>query len=187
MNACIRCQQFRPNINEVGICEKCAKEVRQKPLSFEVHFQGLVPKLLKTDKILSREEWINLKRQIDNYYLNTNDWEIEEINKRIARNESGNIPERNGYVYLIKSENELYKIGRTINVKTRFKDHERKFPLEIKLLHYIPSKSYVKAENYLHDKYKEYRMNDEEWFNLPGDEVQWLKNLTQAELDACIT
>lgn len=79
----------------------------------------------------------------------------------------------NGYVYLIK-HGDKYKIGRTINLKNRLKNHKNS-NLDIEFIHSIKTDNCIKLENELHKKYAKNRI-DGEWYSLNEDDILYIKN-----------
>lgn len=80
-----------------------------------------------------------------------------------------------GYVYLIKSQYG-YKIGKTVNIKSRTNLFTVKLPFPIELVNYAWFDNYSKAERELHSTYAAKRLEGE-WFDLSGTEVDQIKRL----------
>lgn len=78
--------------------------------------------------------------------------------------------EINGYVYLMRSENGLYKIGRARNTNQRLSGLNREIPIKVEVIHTIPCRDYVKAERIMHERYKAERVKYE-WFHLSPSQV----------------
>ena len=87
-----------------------------------------------------------------------------------------------GYVYLMRSANGLYKIGRSKNTKKRKAELNRQFPIQIGIIHLVLCRDYCKAEKDLHRKYRQKRV-ESEWFNLSAQDVAWLLSLKDGDLD----
>jgi hypothetical protein len=79
-----------------------------------------------------------------------------------------------GYVYLIESEYG-YKIGKTVNIKSRTKLFEVKLPFPIKLINYSWFDNYSRAESDLHKKFAHKRLEGE-WFALDSADIEYIKN-----------
>ena len=79
-----------------------------------------------------------------------------------------------GYVYLIESEYG-YKIGKTVNIKSRTRLFEVKLPFPIKLLNYSWFENYSKAERDLHMKFA-HKRQEGEWFGLDSEDIEYIKN-----------
>lgn len=69
-----------------------------------------------------------------------------------------------GYVYVIHSQYG-YKIGKTVNLKTRTKIFEVKLPFPVRLEHYAWFEDYSAAERNFHEMFREKRLEGE-WFDL---------------------
>lgn len=80
-----------------------------------------------------------------------------------------------GYVYLIKAETGIYKIGRTTQLNQRITRFETNLPLAIELIHTINCQYHKRAEKHLHAKYAEKRIQGTEWFNLAPEQVEEIK------------
>lgn len=78
-----------------------------------------------------------------------------------------------GYVYLIQSQYG-FKIGKTINIKTRTRLFNVKLPFPIKVEHYAWFDNYSEAERMLHNTFREKRLEGE-WFNLTPADIAHLK------------
>ena len=87
---------------------------------------------------------------------------------------------KEGFVYLLKSGTGEYKIGRTRDVPTRVNTLKIQLPFRIELVHSIRVSDYVKAEQYLHQKFSSVRLNGE-WFNLSFQQVTWFCSQTTIE------
>ena len=65
--------------------------------------------------IPTKEDWENIKILVDDFYRHTTDGEIEEHNNKPPFYQMDNTQpkkvDKSGYVYLIKADNGLYKIG----------------------------------------------------------------------------
>ncbi len=76
-----------------------------------------------------------------------------------------------GYVYLVKAENGLYKIGRSKTPDVRISTITKTIgPIEIQTIHTAFYPDCYKAESELHQMFKEKRRRGE-WFELTDNEV----------------
>jgi len=82
-----------------------------------------------------------------------------------------------GYVYLIQSDHG-YKIGKTINIKSRTRLFEVKLPFPIKLINYSWFENYSKAESDLH-KHFAHKRREGEWFGLDAGDIEYIKGQGQ--------
>lgn len=89
-----------------------------------------------------------------------------------------------GYVYLIRSPHG-FKIGKTVNMKSRTRLFEVKLPFPISVEHYAWFENYSEAERSLHDMFRAKRLEGE-WFELSASDIAHIKTLgkpaTQEEL-----
>jgi len=90
---------------------------------------------------------------------------------RTAREETSQaVP---GYVYLIESEYG-YKIGKTVNIKSRTRLFEVKLPFAIKLINYSWFENYSKAERDLHKRFA-HKRREGEWFDLNEEDIAYIR------------
>jgi len=78
-----------------------------------------------------------------------------------------------GYIYVIKSEYG-YKIGKTVNLKSRTSLFSVKLPFPIELVHYAWFENYSQAERKFHDIFSSKRLEGE-WFNLSAADIAAIK------------
>ena len=87
---------------------------------------------------------------------------------------------QHGYVYLIQGPREagkdLFKIGRTINPKTRFSNLQTGSPVLLKLVKITKTKNPKELERYLHDHCAKMRIRGE-WFALEKKDVRSVKKI----------
>lgn len=85
-----------------------------------------------------------------------------------------------GYVYLIYSSTEHYKIGFSKDPRKRHKTFVDSFgvklPISVELVHIIETNDMRKLETQLHERYKHKRVNGE-WFSLDKPDVDYIKAL----------
>jgi hypothetical protein len=81
-----------------------------------------------------------------------------------------------GFVYLMESDNGLYKIGATKDLKNRLKSLNSS-SAKITCIHTIKSDDMLMAESRLHRNYKNERRYGE-WFELTLDQVNFIKRIT---------
>lgn len=97
-------------------------------------------------------------------------------NLQTAIESASKLESKDGYIYLLKAENGLFKIGRSKNPDLRFGDVSRQSPLRVDLVHCFYAEDYVDAEAYLHSKYAD-RREVGEWFALSLEDVDWIKSI----------
>jgi predicted GIY-YIG superfamily endonuclease len=107
--------------------------------------------------------------------------EIEKEQDRIERDRLYQQNKKHGYVYLMHSENDFYKIGISKNVKRRAWELNRYIPIVIRAVHYFACHDYRKVERALHEKYSSKRVQYE-WFKLDKKDVKWITSITNYQL-----
>jgi hypothetical protein len=88
-----------------------------------------------------------------------------------------------GYVYILSTADGYFKIGQSRDVSARISRLRIQLPFPVELEHVVGT--YIapsKAESFLHNKFKHYRMNGE-WFRLPREAVDWLKTLKHGSIE----
>jgi predicted GIY-YIG superfamily endonuclease len=106
--------------------------------------------------------------------------ERRKLSEERKQNHSNGNGKRDGYVYLILSEDGHYKIGRTKDVPTRSNTLGVQLPYQIEVIHSIKVNDMVWAERHLHEKFAAKRVNGE-WFSLESDDVEWIKALSELQ------
>jgi predicted GIY-YIG superfamily endonuclease len=80
-----------------------------------------------------------------------------------------------GYVYLIRAESGLYKIGRTTSPQNRMKTFGIKLPFQVEYECLILTYDMVGTERALHQHFASKHMNGE-WFRLTPEDVKYIKD-----------
>lgn len=93
-----------------------------------------------------------------------------EVQKAINLYEERGITYDFGYVYLVKAENGLYKIGKSKNVAQRFKSLKTASPVKLELFLTFQTSDMTQAEEMLHFIFSEFREIGE-WFRLGKEEI----------------
>ena len=78
-----------------------------------------------------------------------------------------------GYVYIIKAENGLYKIGKSITPTSRISTLRTASPVDVQMYRIFKSSDYHYAEEVLHDQFSEKRERGE-WFRLSEEDLKYL-------------
>ena len=78
-----------------------------------------------------------------------------------------------GYVYVVGSDHG-YKIGKTVNLKNRYKLFEVKLPFHIWLESYAWFENYSEAESNFHRVFANKR-KEGEWFDLSASDLEYIK------------
>jgi hypothetical protein len=81
-----------------------------------------------------------------------------------------------GFVYLIRAENGLYKIGKAKDVSARMQPFSVHFPMKWELIHSVKSDDYSYTEEFLHLKFADKR-DVGEWFRLTPADVAYITAL----------
>jgi hypothetical protein len=83
-----------------------------------------------------------------------------------------------GYVYILRSADGYYKIGRAKDVQARVKSIAAFVPFAVEIVHTIQTDNMVRLERGLHRAYEaaEKRVNGE-WFRLSDDDIELLRSL----------
>jgi len=90
-----------------------------------------------------------------------------------------------GYVYILKSDSGLYKIGKTHNLQARIKTIKTSSPSEIEVERVFKSINCGEAEKELHDRFSAFRKTGE-WFQLEQEELDLIESLEDGWwLEAC--
>ena len=90
------------------------------------------------------------------------------------KDDVGDYKKKRGYIYLLKS-NGIYKIGRSLNIKSRIDLYRTENPFGIRLIFQKEVDDYVKVESILLEKFKENKVKGKEWFDLNLKDVRWIK------------
>lgn len=83
-----------------------------------------------------------------------------------------------GYVYVIRSPYG-FKIGKTVNIRSRTRLFEVKLPFPISVEHYAWFDDYTYAEHNFHQMFREKRLEGE-WFNLTTQDIELIKGFGKA-------
>ncbi|HMN11815.1 MAG TPA: GIY-YIG nuclease family protein [Bellilinea sp.] len=87
-----------------------------------------------------------------------------------------------GFVYLMKSDTGLHKIGCAKDINARRAGIERDTPVAMEIIHYFSSSEQFKAEKVLHLRYAEQRVKYE-WFDLSPEQIEDIKSIPDHGLD----
>lgn len=101
--------------------------------------------------------------------------------RKQAKNEQSIIDEKAGFIYILKSENGFYKIGKAKDLQSRVTAWKHEFPIKIDLIHSFACKDRTLVENFLHNKYSKKRLQ-REWYKLNDEDISWILNLKDYEL-----
>lgn len=79
-----------------------------------------------------------------------------------------------GYIYVLRAENNTYKIGRAKNIKSRITTIQTSSPLKIDEVLSFFSDNYIEIESELHKRYGEKRIIGE-WFSLSSEDISEIR------------
>jgi len=82
-----------------------------------------------------------------------------------------------GYVYLIRSETNFWKIGRTVNPEDRMRTFKTKLPFDVEYEHLIACYDQRLLELQLHRQFDGKRQRGE-WFSLDPNDVAYIKRFS---------
>jgi hypothetical protein len=158
---------------------------------YDEQYDCLQP-MLDDGCIVCEDEWAELHELVSKFYHLAADKNIEAHNearkKFFAKQErptQKQLPERrkvSGFVYLIQSELNHYKIGKAQKIEQRMSAFSLTLPFAIELIHSFKSNDYSRAEAVLHQRFALKRGRGE-WFNLEPEDVAWICSLTDGSLD----
>lgn len=121
-------------------------------------------------------ETISLKKNnlklLQNVLSNLNR-EIENAEIFIAQNKNLST---SGYIYVIRSENGKYKIGKAQDVNKRLQSLQTGTPEKLELVLTIKTSNKNVLETICHRQFSSKKIRGE-WFSLTDDDLNWLSNL----------
>jgi hypothetical protein len=110
--------------------------------------------------------------------------EVESRREQAQQNQrakDGLKPGMIGFVYLIRAENGLYKIGKAKNISRRMQPFSVSFPMKWEIVCYFQSEDYNAAELKLHRKFASKR-DVGEWFRLSPADVAHITGIQDRQL-----
>ena len=82
-----------------------------------------------------------------------------------------------GYVYLLKAADGSYKIGKTVNTKSRKRTFDVRLPFKVEYVHTIETDDMHSLEKALHKQFAASRLRGSEFFALAPEDVQFIISL----------
>lgn len=155
------------SVSHIELAEFCGMSRRTVISRIKVLVRkGLIT---KTNRFHKRTQYSNLY-QITHSILDA-DFQIEDEQIEFSEFSEKTLSKEkiDGVVYLLKS-GELYKIGRTIDFESRFKNYITESPYKVDLIHKVEVPDCVGVEQYLHELMADSRVKGE-WFNLDNQKV----------------
>jgi predicted GIY-YIG superfamily endonuclease len=107
-------------------------------------------------------------------YINVNMDERKNNTLSIASDWIRAASKKSNYVYLIRADNGLTKIGISYDVERRLYTLDTASPVRLSLLFFFEPSNAVKTEKYLHIKFDKKRVKGE-WFNLSDSDIDWIR------------
>jgi hypothetical protein len=119
-----------------------------------------------------------VSRKLEKYILNSVDIAIKdhENDEKNRKYRQDNKKIKNGYIYIVKSL-DLYKIGRTIDKKSRIDGYRTENPHGIEIILLEEVNDYIKAESELLSFFNEKLKKGNEWFNLDKNDIDKAKTI----------
>ena len=157
----------------------------------ELSRQCLVPRTISggENPILSKEAWEYIRDRSDLFYETTSGaWIAEQNTMLCLLNESGvgnggispvtlqSAQAKEGFVYILKSSDNLYKIGCSVDPTKRIETLGVLLPFPIEPIHQFPATNYLLAEYRLHKDFAHHKVRGE-WFRLLPEQVDFLKSI----------
>lgn len=100
----------------------------------------------------------------------------QEEEERRKYKQQKRVANTGGYVYLVQSPTENYKIGRTKNPENRMRTFGVQLPFEVEYVCVIKTPDMYALERELHERFASKRVNGE-WFTLETADVEYIKGL----------
>jgi hypothetical protein len=80
----------------------------------------------------------------------------------------------NGFIYFLQAENDIVKIGKTINLKNRFDQIQPQLPFKTKIMYVLKTPDYTLLEKKFHELFDDKQVNGE-WFKLTDIDIENIK------------
>lgn len=109
--------------------------------------------------------------EVEEINNNRQEERINELNSHQKRNNPA-LKKKKGFVYLMRSENDKYKIGYSKDPKKRLKSLQNDTPFALECLRVIQTDDMTKLERDMHKHYKDRRIVGE-WFSLNDEDVSY--------------
>ena len=102
----------------------------------------------------------------------------DELLRRDRLSTGAYLPAVAGFVYLLQTPPDYYKIGCTTKPRNRLLTFGVQLPFEVELVCLIYSHDIYHTERELHNRFREQRSHGE-WFKLSADDVEYVKGLAR--------
>jgi hypothetical protein len=111
--------------------------------------------LYKPDgRVITHGEALQLIKMLTAFYSTAKAVDLNELDKSQHRM-AEHVP---GFVYLVREFPNVYKIGATTDIERRLKEMRSRSKHEMTLIHHFPSNDYLRAEQFMHDRFSEYHI-----------------------------
>lgn len=101
---------------------------------------------------------------------------LEQTSRPVTQYAKPPRSKKHGFVYLIRSTNGEYKIGKTKNMTKRMGWFGISLPFKVETIHTIECDDMDEVETSLHNRFADKRLNGE-WFALSESDVEEIKSL----------
>lgn len=175
---CVGCQRFVFLVNRLGLCERCtAGRNPPPPIRFVAMMDEIAP-IGPSGKVLKRVSWNRLVKQINQFYSTIPPQSRLLWNASVdeRRNRAKRPLPKEGFIYLIESENGYFKLGRSVDVERRLSQHEMDYPLQLRVIHSFASNDVRRDEKRLLRNFSDRQLRGE-WFSLELQDVLWFKTI----------
>lgn len=184
---CRTCQRFLLEVNKHGICSRCSNENKVPPPIMFVYYLNHIVPISSNGKIMISRKWKRVCKLVDDFYANVPFdqyvlWNIA-VTERTTQTRASKTKE--GYVYLIESENGYYKIGKSIDIERRLNQHEMDYPLKLRIIHSFESSNARRDEKKILDAFSQKNLRGE-WFQLDECDIAWFKSIEDFSLPAAM-
>lgn len=99
--------------------------------------------------------------------------------KQISRNAQEKSPQeptgKRGFVYVLRMETDIYKIGRTANLKSRLANYRTHSTNDIEMICFFEVIDMIALEMQIHNHFKDQRIDDRERFRLDNTDIEFIK------------
>lgn len=139
--------------------------------------------------IVTKEEFFNMLDAVYETYEEADELEIEKINEKIMAEYMADMKKtiqpkdprpRNtkGYVYFVRADGNYTKVGRTTNLKSRYKSLKTASPNELQMEMYIETNDCIGLEKSIHELLMELDCKvSGEWFDIKEKELKEIHKL----------
>ena len=181
-----------PHEYDLCFCKRQFWEIMQEPRGIPIYLQstgGLIQPVTSDGYFIPHNHILSIIAGLEAYLKATPEETAEAHNRprmvaRWAETESSlsraaeaapaPLEARAGYLYLLRSDHGVYKIGRSKTPKRRVETLGVQLPFAVTPEHFIKCGDVLKAEALLHQKYAEKRQRGE-WFSLNLGDVAFIK------------